>query len=60
MLSAIAISTFGKPGGGFIPWAKQLGYFQDGDNEQAFWKNECEKVYEEWKISYRISNTKAI
>lgn len=58
MLSAIAVGTNGKPGGGFFPWAKKLGYLQEGDDEQAFWQNECKKIYEEWKITYRISKTK--
>lgn len=57
MLSAIAIGTNGKTGAGFIPWAKQLGYFKEGDDEEAFWNEECKKVYEEWKITYRISKT---
>lgn len=58
MLSAICIGVNGKPGGGFLPYAKDLGYFKDGDDEQAFWENECKKVYEEWKINYRVSRTK--
>jgi hypothetical protein len=58
MLSAIAVGVNGKPGGGFLPWAIKLGYFQDGDDEDAFWKDECQKVYEEWKINYRISRSK--
>ncbi len=58
MLSAIAVGTSGKPGGGFIPWAKDLGFFREGDDEQSFWADECKKVYKEWKISYRISHTK--
>ena len=57
MLSAIAIGTNGKTGAGFIPWAKQLGYLKEGEDEEAFWHKECEKVYEEWKITYRISKT---
>lgn len=59
MLSAIAIGIGGKPGSGFIPWAKELGYFKESDDEQTFWENECQKVYDEWKITYRISHTKA-
>jgi hypothetical protein len=59
MLSAIAIGTSGKPGPGFIPWAKKLGFFHEGDDEQVFWENECLKVYKEWKITYRISHTKS-
>jgi hypothetical protein len=58
MLSAIAIGTNSKPGHGFIPWAKELRYLKEGDDEQVFWENECRKIYEEWRISYRISTTK--
>lgn len=52
------VGVNGKPGEGFYPYAINLGLFQEGDDEVAFWKNECEKVYHEWKISYRISKTK--
>ena len=58
MLSAVVVGTSGKPGSGFLAWAKQLGYLKEGEDEDAFWKNECKKVYEEWKITYRISRTK--
>jgi hypothetical protein len=58
MLSAICVGTNGKPGGGFLPWAKVLGYFKDGDDEQIFWKSECKKIYEAWKIDYRVSRSK--
>ena len=47
----------GKPGDGFYPYAINLGLFQEGEGKDAFWKNECKKIYEEWKISYRISKT---
>ena len=58
MLSAIAVGVHGKPGDGFYGWAKDLGFFQAGADEQAFWQNECEQVYKEWKVTYRISKTK--
>jgi hypothetical protein len=58
MLSAIVIGTNGKPGGGFIPWAKELGLFIDGQDETEFWKKECRKVYDAWRPTYRISKTK--
>jgi hypothetical protein len=58
MLSAIVVGVNGKPGEGFIPWAKKLGFFQEGDDEDVFWENERQRVYEAWKISYRISKTK--
>ena len=59
MLSAIAVGINGKPGAGFFPWAKKLHYLSEGEDEQAFWENECKRIYEEWKISYRMSHTKA-
>jgi hypothetical protein len=58
MLSAIVVGVNGKPGSGFIPWAKELGLFKDGDDEEGFWLKECKKIYEEWKISYRTSHNK--
>jgi hypothetical protein len=58
MLSAIAVGINGKPGKGFIPWATDLGFFNEGVEEDAFWENECQKVYQEWKIPYRTSHTK--
>lgn len=58
MLSAIAIGVSGKPSGGFFSLARELGPFNDGDDEEIFWKNECKKIYDEWKIKYRISKSK--
>ncbi len=58
MLSALVIGVNGKPGDGFIPWAQKLGLYKDGDDEGSFWKNECKKIYEEWKAKYKISKTK--
>lgn len=58
MLSAIAIGVSGKPSGGFFTLARKLGLFNDGDNEEIFWKNECRKIYDTWKIKYRISKSK--
>ena len=58
MLSAICVGKNGRPGEGFLPYAKDLGYFKDGEDQETFWKSECDKVYEEWKIFYRISHTK--
>ncbi|MCD4671794.1 MAG: hypothetical protein K8R77_03935 [Anaerolineaceae bacterium] len=58
MLSAIVVNVDGKPGTGFIPWAQELGLFKEGDDENTFWENECQKIYEEWKISYRTSYKK--
>ncbi len=58
MLSAIAVGISGKPNPGFITWAKDLGYLKEGEDEQIFWERERQKVYKEWKITYRISHTK--
>ncbi len=52
MMSAIVVGVSGKPGEGFYNWARELGVLAEGQDEDAFWQNECEKVYEEWKISY--------
>lgn len=59
MLSALAVGTGGKPGEGFITWAKDIGYLKEGDDERTFWEKECQKVYDAWKISYRTSRTKS-
>ena len=58
MLSAICVGTNGKPGEGFLHYAKDLGYLKDGDEDQTFWENECQRIYKEWKIDYRISHSK--
>jgi hypothetical protein len=55
MLSAIVVGVSGKPGEGFFNWAKDLGVLHEGDDEETFWHDECEKIYEEWKISYRAN-----
>ena len=47
MLSAIVIGVSGKPGEGFFDWARNLGVFQ-GTDEEAFWNEECKKLYQEW------------
>jgi hypothetical protein len=53
MLSTLAVGVSGAPGEGFLPWARQLGFLADGMDEQAFWGEECQKVYAEWKIKYK-------
>ena len=58
MLSAIVVGVSGKPGGGFAPWAIKLGLLQEGEDVDTFWENECQKLYKEWKITYRVSKTK--
>lgn len=58
MLSAIVVGVSGKPGEGFFSWAKELGLLIEGDDEWAFWDSERIKIYEEWKISYKLSKGK--
>ena len=53
MLSAIAVGVSGKPSEGFFNWARELGVIEEGQDKETLWRNECEKVYEAWKISYR-------
>lgn len=51
MLSAIAVTNSGKPGGGFYNWAQDLGRLKD-DSEEAkkkFWDAEKRAVYETWR-----------
>jgi hypothetical protein len=57
-LSAIAVGVNGKPGPGFITWARDLGAYHDEVSEEDFFVKECAKIYEEWKTTYRISTTK--
>lgn len=52
MLSALAVNTAGKPGSGFLPWAKELGLFRDGDDDIAFWKSQCKACYETWQQKF--------
>jgi len=58
MISAIAVGAKGKPGDGFFLFAQELGVFHEGGDPELFWESECKKIYEEWKITYRISTTK--
>lgn len=57
-LSSIAVGVSGKPGPGYFPWAKQLGIVKEDQDEETFFTQECKKIYEEWKPSYRISTSK--
>lgn len=52
MLSAIAVSAKGKPNPGFYNWVRKLYDLKDDENfdEEAFWNEECTKVYETWKV----------
>lgn len=54
MLSAIAVTTTGKPGGGFLPWARQLGRLTSDDPgvQQAFWEAEKKAVYATWQRAF--------
>ena len=53
MMSSIVVGVSGKPGKGYFDWAKELGLLNEGEDEDAFWHAECEKIYEAWKIPYR-------
>ena len=49
MLSAVAVNVGGTAGPGFFSLAKELGRMKADDNEAAFWKRECEAVYDAWR-----------
>ena len=50
MVSAVAVSVSGKPGPGFFGLAKELRRFSGGPaDEESFWRQELEAVYETWK-----------
>jgi hypothetical protein len=51
MLSAVAVSVVsGRPGPGFFALAKQFGRFGgESAEEEQFWRQELEAVYEMWK-----------
>ena len=50
MLSAVAVSVTGKAGLGFFALAKDLGRFSgDPADEERFWCQELQAVYETWK-----------
>ncbi len=53
ILSAIVVGVSGKLSEGFFNWARELGALEEGQDEETFWREECEKVYEAWKIPYR-------
>ena len=52
MLSAIVVSTAGKPGSGFFELARQLGRLDSSgrDAEISFWEREMKAVYEQWRV----------
>jgi hypothetical protein len=52
MLSAVAVSTNGKPGSGFYELARKLGKLEGGEPEDRFWEAEKQKVYERWQRKF--------
>lgn len=54
MLSAIAVTTTGKPGGGFYSWAKSIGRVASDDpaDHAAFWESEKKAVYATWQKTF--------
>lgn len=48
MLSALAVSTSGKPGPGFAGLARDLGQIEHESVWESFWQNERKKVYKCW------------
>ena len=57
-LSAIAVGVNGKPGPGFIKWAKKLDAVKENQEEEAFISQERKKIYKLWKTPYKLSKTK--
>lgn len=57
-LSAIAVDVHGFPGEGLFTWAKELGAMSEDEDTNSFFVKEKERIYGEWKITYRISTKK--
>jgi hypothetical protein len=57
-LSALTVGVSGKPGPGFFEWAKELHAARENQDEEDFFSQERKKIYEEWKIPYRVSKSK--
>lgn len=57
MLSAISVTTTGKPGGGFFALAKDLGKLTSDHpaDQQTFWEAERKAVYATWRRSFAKS-----
>jgi hypothetical protein len=55
MLSAIAVSAAGVPGGGFFGLARDLGRLQEDTEaaERRFWEEEKEAVYATWQRKFK-------
>ena len=49
MLSAVCVNVEGKPGPGFIAWARKLGRAGQNDDASTFWERERDAVYVAWK-----------
>ena len=54
MLSSIVVGVSGKPGKGYFNFAKELNHLQETEDPITFWQSECQKVYDTWKIKYRL------
>lgn len=54
MLSAIAVTVAGKPGGGFFLLAKEKGKLSSDQpaDQQTFWEAEKKAVYRTWQRSF--------
>ncbi|MBL8130827.1 MAG: hypothetical protein JNL42_03140 [Anaerolineae bacterium] len=54
MLSAIAVTTGGRPGGGFFTWARQLNLLQSEHkaDEEAFWEQQQKQIYATWQQKF--------
>jgi hypothetical protein len=48
MLSAVCVGVSGKVGPGFVGVAKDLGIFPEGMDEEEFWQQQRDAVYETW------------
>lgn len=51
LLSAVAVTTNGRPGGGFFRLAYELGLIDSDDPERhhAFWEDQVMQCYETWQ-----------
>ena len=54
MLSALAVTVNGKPGGGFYAFVKDLGKLTSDHpaDQQAFWEAERKDAYTTWQKSF--------